>query len=345
MKSISFLKNIKNAEWVCIIFLIFTAINILSNPFALNWSDVKWSHFPRIDLLAIILSIWIFKISNNQKKIRLKALTTLAVGILVLEATFQSYFILVWFIIINLFYFLKDKTLLIKNLDSLRLIAPFFVMLYLYPFLPLLYHSKESAGISDLDGLLLRADIILFQGVNPHSFLEEHINNYILEVAAFCYTFYGFLIALTLAGIYLIKSEKECEEFIFMLSLTFMIGFIGYVIVPAIGPIYTMEFKNPLKLVFMHDFKYQLMDKARIPRDCFPSLHTAITLILCYHIKRHAPIWSKWMLLPFSILIPASCILLRYHYVVDVIAGIVLAIAVIMAGKKTYSEPTKKLNY
>lgn len=345
MKSVSILKNIKSAEWICLIFLLFTSVNILTNPYSLNWSDVKWAHFPRIDLLAIILSVWLFKISINQKKLRILGLLSLAGGIFLSDVAYQGIYILLWFVIINLIYFLKDKISYANNLNSLRLIAPFFIMLYLYPFLPLLYHSQESVGISDLDGLLLKADIILFLGVNPHLYLENHINSFILEVAAFSYTFYGFLIAITLAGIYLLKSERECEEFIFMLTLTFMIGFIGYVIVPAIGPIYTMEFQTPLKLVFMQDFKDQLMDKTRIPRDCFPSLHTAITLIICYHIKRHASLLARWMLLPFAVLIPASCILLRYHYVVDVIAGFLLAFIVVLIGRKLYSGPTKKLNF
>ncbi len=346
MKSFSlFKKNIKNAELVCILFFLFTFINILSNPYGLVWDDVKWSHFPRIDLLAIVLSVWLFKITINQKKLRFLGLVSMSAGILLIPVTFQGLYIFVWFAFINWIYFLKEKNSFKHNLNSLRLIAPFFVMIYLYPFIPLLYHSKGSAGISDFDDLLLKADIYIFGGINPHHFLENYSNQIILEVAAFCYTFYGFLITVTLAGMYLFKSDHESEEFIFMLTLALMVGYIGYLIVPAIGPIFTMEFQQPLELVFMREIKEQFMDKTRIARDCFPSLHTAITLIICYHIKRHASVTTKWLLLPFAFFIPISCVLLRYHYVVDVIAGFILALLVILIGRKLYSVPSKKINF
>lgn len=334
----SLLKNIKNAEWLCLFFLLFTLVNILTNPYGLVWDDVKWSHFPRIDLLSIVLSVWLFKISSQQKKLRIFGLISMGVGILLSSVTYQSLYIFIWFALINWIFFLKEKNSLKKNLESLRLIAPFFVMIYLYPFIPLLYHSQGSAGIADYDAFLLKADIFLFGGINPHYYLESLINPIILEVAAFCYTFYGFLITVTLAGIYLIKSDHESEEFIFMLTLTLLVGYIGYLLVPAIGPIFTMKFQQPLKLVFMQDIKEQLMDKTRIARDCFPSLHTGITLIVCYHIRKHASLLVKWLLLPFAILIPISCVLLRYHYVVDVIAGIVLAYLVTVIGHWLYSS-------
>ena len=68
-------------------------------------------------------------------------------------------------------------------------------------------------------------------------------------------------------------------------------------------------------------------------RDCFPSLHTAITVIVttfAYKYRR----WLFWFLLPVNIGIVMATVYLRYHYVIDVIAGLALAAFCVWAGPR-----------
>ena len=71
------------------------------------------------------------------------------------------------------------------------------------------------------------------------------------------------------------------------------------------------------------EIKEQLMDRTRVPRDCFPSLHTCLTVLLMWGAWRHARS-VFWALLPFTVFIPFACVYLRYHYVADVLAGLTL---------------------
>ena len=71
--------------------------------------------------------------------------------------------------------------------------------------------------------------------------------------------------------------------------------------------------------------KEQLMDRTRVPRDCFPSLHTGASLVLLWGAYRSSP-RLFWLLCPIVLSIPLACVYLRYHYAVDdIIAGAVLA--------------------
>jgi membrane-associated phospholipid phosphatase len=68
-------------------------------------------------------------------------------------------------------------------------------------------------------------------------------------------------------------------------------------------------------------------------RDCFPSLHTAITVIVttfAYKYRR----WMFWFFLPVNIGIIMATIYLRYHYVIDVFAGLALAAFCVWAGPR-----------
>jgi membrane-associated phospholipid phosphatase len=69
--------------------------------------------------------------------------------------------------------------------------------------------------------------------------------------------------------------------------------------------------------------------------DCFPSGHVAVVLVGCYLARKiSAPVF--YVFSTFAALITFSTVYLRYHYVIDVIAGMLLAIVVIAAGPQLY---------
>ena len=68
-------------------------------------------------------------------------------------------------------------------------------------------------------------------------------------------------------------------------------------------------------------------------RDAFPSGHTQLTLTILYisfanHLK------SRWFILAVGSLLIISTVYLRYHYVIDVIAGVFFFLFTIWSGKK-----------
>jgi membrane-associated phospholipid phosphatase len=63
-------------------------------------------------------------------------------------------------------------------------------------------------------------------------------------------------------------------------------------------------------------------------RDCFPSGHTEMTIISIYlSLKFKQSI--RWIILIVGISLIIATVYLRYHYVIDIIAGIICAILVI----------------
>jgi membrane-associated phospholipid phosphatase len=101
----------------------------------------------------------------------------------------------------------------------------------------------------------------------------------------------------------------------------------GYLLVPAIGPIYTLrdQYTVPLhQSLLMLNREVDFMDFARIRRDVFPSLHVAISFVAWLYAYRN----SKklfWILSPLIFSLWVSTVYLRYHYLIDVVAGLILA--------------------
>ena len=61
--------------------------------------------------------------------------------------------------------------------------------------------------------------------------------------------------------------------------------------------------------------------------DVFPSLHTALPLFITAFLWRDGCCKTALALLPVSLGIVGATVFLRYHYGVDVLVGILLAVA------------------
>jgi membrane-associated phospholipid phosphatase len=59
-------------------------------------------------------------------------------------------------------------------------------------------------------------------------------------------------------------------------------------------------------------------------RAAFPSLHTAVSVVMLACAWRHLRTWF-WIALPLVVGLWVSTIYLRHHYVVDLLAGFALA--------------------
>jgi membrane-associated phospholipid phosphatase len=68
----------------------------------------------------------------------------------------------------------------------------------------------------------------------------------------------------------------------------------------------------------------EFMDFARIQRDVFPSMHVAISFVVWLYAYRNSR-RLFWIISPLILSLWVSTVYLRYHYLIDVLAGLALA--------------------
>ena len=194
--------------------------------------------------------------------------------------------------------------------------------------LPLYSWMDDVIGVPahDFDALMRSLDTMLFMGLDPAVEIQRFEWRPLSEWLAFSYAFYGPFFPLALGAIYLRRGTLALREAVTALSCMFAVGFSLYMLVPVKGPALSQPLAMPVDLALLAEVK-DLMDVQRFTWDCFPSLHTAGALLLSWVCFRHAR-GLFWFTLPMVISTPFACVYLRYHYVVDVLAGAVLALAV-----------------
>jgi len=206
------------------------------------------------------------------------------------------------------------------------------------PILPLLLVFDNlgpfvlGVGSVDLDPLLVAADRLLFGGADPTRLLAPFLTPLLLEVLTVCYALYYF--HPIVLGALLWKDDlrertpgARFPAYVFGMLLVFYVSYAGYFVVPAIGPRFTVPHDGPLPRGTVAKAIDDTLDRLETSRrNCFPSGHTMVTVAVLVEAARRS---RKTFLafLPFATGLILATVACRYHYVVDVLAGLVLAFA------------------
>ena len=103
-------------------------------------------------------------------------------------------------------------------------------------------------------------------------------------------------------------------------------GFAGYFLLPAAGPAFTV-LPDAGAQGFIAPHVIAIVKDGVTGMDVFPSLHTALPLFITAFLWRDGRRLAALLLAPVSLGIVVSTVFLRYHYGVDVLAGMLLAAA------------------
>jgi membrane-associated phospholipid phosphatase len=201
---------------------------------------------------------------------------------------------------------------------------PFLVVLLMY--YSLYGDATHLLVTTDRDAELIAWDQRLF-GFQASVALQPIVSPPLTAWMEFSYFFHLLNIPIVACFVYVWRSRARFREMMCGLLVVTFFGLLGYLLVPAIGPLYTLRdqytvpLSQPLPL-FHHQVEF--LDFARIRRDVFPSLHVGISFLVWMYAYRNSR-RLFWILSPFILSLWVSTVYLRYHYLVDILAGLILA--------------------
>jgi hypothetical protein len=181
-----------------------------------------------------------------------------------------------------------------------------------------------------VDQTLYELDLALF-GFEPAMALEAWVTPVTTEWFSFFYFSYFLLLSLHIWPVLILcRQQQLMGEFCLGMLGMFCVGHVLYMLVPGYGPVtaFANEFAAPLPSGLWFDMVNGTVSAAGAQMDIFPSIHTAIPTFLTLVSYRHRnklPFRYTWPVLAFfSANIIIATMFLRWHYVIDVVAGLVL---------------------
>ncbi len=175
------------------------------------------------------------------------------------------------------------------------------------------------------DAVLAAADRGLLFGRDPALLAAVFAHGSTLEFFSFVYgVFIPYLWLSILLGC-LGRPAGERDAFVLGLSITYTLAYLGYLFLPSRGPVEWYAFAAPLHGGRFHDLVLHSVAATGGNHGAFPSLHVGASAYLClFDLRRN--LLRGLTYLPVVLLIAVSTVLLRYHYLVDLVTGLAIAL-------------------
>jgi membrane-associated phospholipid phosphatase len=175
-----------------------------------------------------------------------------------------------------------------------------------------------------MDSLLEQVDATII-GTNLSLRMQPLVHPAVTELLSLCYIlFFPYLL---FSMVYYFCGEIGLlKKFVIGLFTIYGVGFLGYSLVPAAGPLHAMadEFAVPLTGGPITRWNAAVVTRGSNGVDVFPSLHCAVSCFFLFFDRRHRRWRFKLYLLP-CLGLWISTIYLRYHYFIDLVCGFALA--------------------
>jgi membrane-associated phospholipid phosphatase len=213
---------------------------------------------------------------------------------------------------------------------------------------PLLYVSICYREMSILIPAIRRVDAdswlayldFAFWHANPTVWLERVQNPPSTEFLQVVYSLFIPAVISVALIFWLRRQYASFRYYAFLIATGFLASYIGYFFVPARGPRFLLRDLQhaPLQGLWFFGLLQSTLDRLESAAyDCFPSGHTELA-ILAWWGSRKLSARVTYLYLVYALCIMFSTVYLRYHYTVDILAGAILALILILLMPPLYRK-------
>jgi membrane-associated phospholipid phosphatase len=217
---------------------------------------------------------------------------------------------------------------------------------YPLPFVALCYREMSIIiasvrGIS-MDGALAHADLMIWRA-HPAIWLERIQTAAVTEFLQMAYSLFVPSVLLV-AFIFWRRSQfEDFRYYAFLITLGFLVSYVGYLFVPARGPRFFLPAfeTQPLRGLWLYPYVRTALDVLESAHyDCFPSGHVEMT-VLAWWTSRRISLRLGRLYAVYTVVIIFATVYLRYHYTVDLMAGLAAAAIILPIVPRLMKEPNR----
>lgn len=203
----------------------------------------------------------------------------------------------------------------------------------------------------DYDELFIAIDRWMF-GVDPTVWMSQFINPILTELLQLAYFAYYIIFIILGVELYRHYPIQTFDHAAFMIVYGFYLSYVGYFMLPAVGPRFTLHdfamMDAELPGMFIAEYLRAFINWAEsiprnvpnpadyVQRDVFPSGHTQLALVVTWLAFIHRT-KKRWIIAVITALMIIGTVYLRYHYVIDLVGGVIFFLVTIWTGSRLES--------
>lgn len=212
---------------------------------------------------------------------------------------------------------------------------------------PLIEQVRVEA-VPRVEAWLLAWDLKLF-GPGYHEWIVGLRVPWVTEILQILYACF-YVLPLGLVLILLARGKAwSLPAVAFGIATGFLVSYVGYLLVPGRSPAFLDDsLVHDGGVWIATDVWNHVREAGRGAYDVFPSGHTALSLLVVYYAWRFDRV-ALAVLAPVAACVVISTVYMQYHYVLDIPAGVLLTVAIIVWDRRIQArapaEPTLQADW
>lgn len=232
---------------------------------------------------------------------------------------------------------------------------------FLRHFYPVLLYAglyRETAALNQmvhrgyLDAYFYRLDEQIFRGTPSFAFMAAFPSRWVSEIFYAAYFSYYLMIGGVGLALFF-RQRAQFYHYISVTSFVFYACYLIYIFLPVVGPqIYYPSLSHitlpadqmpavvpAFPAAVQEGIFYRIMEVIyehfESPGAAFPSSHVAIAIVTVYFSFLYLP-KIRWPHLVMAVLLSLATVYCRYHFAIDVVAGVLMAAVTLPIGNALY---------
>ena len=185
-------------------------------------------------------------------------------------------------------------------------------------------------------------------GNYPTVFLEKYSIPILNEYFLLAYFSYYFLLPVSGIALYFSKKIKEFDRMVFASAVVFYISYLGFIFFPVEGPRYALSafHQIPIKGFMFVPLAQWIVKVGGLHGGCMPSSHVAVACVVFIFVYKYSR-RLFYFLGPLIISLFIGTVWGRFHYILDVLAGIIVGLLSLYLVEKIehFREMSKDFNF
>ena len=179
------------------------------------------------------------------------------------------------------------------------------------------------------DHLIVKFELWLF-GTLPNVWLQQFVNPVLTEIMQISYSIYWITIPLGGAVFYFKKEYRHFEYLLYYVTITFFASYIIFILFPIAGPRFILadQITVPYNGLLVGGSLRKFMTVVGFRGAAFPSSHVGVALVLLIYVWHFKPRLALWLFLPLVTALSLATVYGQYHYVSDVLAGVLMGLII-----------------
>lgn len=201
-----------------------------------------------------------------------------------------------------------------------RFMYPLSLTAYWYPET---YFLNNGVLVPNLDGFFNHLDYLFFSSYPAMEFSVLLPQAWFSELMYFGYFAY-YIMFIFISFYFFFKLRKEADSVIFRVLCSFLLFYVIFIFVPVSGPQFYFPTESDVPDGYLFSkLMRSIQDAGEQATGAFPSSHVGLCLIYMYIFYKYLR-KCFFCILPVAILLIASTVYIKAHYLIDVVGAFVL---------------------